>query len=983
MIQGKKIFKNKAVKIWAIVSSILTAVLLVANILLSTVFYVPVCQKFGKERKILDQINQEALVFTPDFETKEAARANGEKVNETINEEGMVLLKNDNNTLPLTNAKKISVFGHNSVDIVTGGTGSAAGINDGHVKGLKESLEGAGFEINPTLWNFYNSGAAGEKRSDAPALSVSGSASALSTGETPYANYTDTVKNSYNDYKDAALIVISRIGGESWDIPRNTMDGKGISEDAHHLQLDINEAELIKNVCAAGFEKVIILLNSSTTFELGFLDDVNNYGYDARIDACIWMGIPGDTGVMALGRILKGEVNPSGHTIDTFSRDFKTDPTWVNFGNDTYTNIPDKKYGNYAYVDYEEGIYLGYRWYETAYAEIKAGNYVPEEYDSIGDLTERADKWYSDHVVYPFGSGTSYTTFTQKITNTSALNAISLDNTKSIKIDVEVENTGDIAGKEVVQVYVSAPYYLNGIEKSAVVLAGFAKTPLINAHSKTTVSVTVDMYNVASYDYNDANGNGFNGYELEHGDYSFYVSKNSHTSIENFQLKLNTDYRYEKDPITDTAVVNRFDDADDNLGSVMSRADFTGTFPEARTDAEKVLSAELNAAINSTANNNPNNYTTRPTYGEDLSTDEQGNVIEFKSLAGIEYDNNEIWDKVLNVVTYNEMVSLVNVGAFMTNRIESIHKEMTTDADGPAGFADFIGNASTSPIYQVNHYCCEPIMAATWNVDLLEDLGEAVGNEALVGDLRNDGGMPYSGWYAPGMNMHRSPFGGRAGEYFSEDSFLTGMMGAYEIKGAMSKGVYTMVKHFACNEQETNRNGVSTWLTEQTLREIYLRPFEMAVKIGGTRGMMSSFNRIGSMWTGGDYRLLTATLREEWGFRGMVICDYNYATPYMDVAQMVYAGGDLNLWGIGSPTWSPKKSSAADMTILRQCTKNILYTTANSNLLNANVIGRKLPYWQIYMLIADAVIAAGLIGWGVAVIVKALKKEEKNHSEQT
>jgi len=783
MNAGKKILKSIAVRIWFIFTAILTAVLITANVLLSTTYYPIVCQVLGRERAVTESSNINAQEYTADFKTKEDARANGEMVNETINEEGMVLLKNDNNALPLTNAEKISVFGHNSVDIVTGGSGSAAGADDGHVKGLKDGLEGAGFEVNPALWNFYNSDAAGEKRSDAPALSVSGTASSLSTGETPYADYTDDVKNSYKNYKDAALIVISRIGGESWDIPHTAVEGKGINSEAHHLQLDVNEAALIKEVCAAGFNKVIVLLNSSTTFELGFLDDVNNYGYDAKIDACIWMGVPGDTGVMALGRILKGDVNPSGRTVDTFERDFKTNPTWSNFGNNTYSEVSDKKWGNYAYADYEEGIYVGYRWYETAYAEIKNGRYIPDGYDSIAGLTERADKWYSDHVVYPFGSGESYTAFKQKITNLSALSAISLDNVKSVKIDIEVENIGDTAGKDVVQVYISAPYYLNGIEKSAVVLAGFAKTPVINAHSKKTVSVTVDMYDAASYDYNDANKNGFSGYELEHGDYTFFISENSHTPIENFNLKLNSDYKYEKDPVTGEAVINRYENADDDLGTVMSRADFAGTFPKERTEEEKILSSDLNAAINSTDNNNPNTYTTRPTLGAELSTDSAGNVINFNSLSGVAYDNDEIWNKILNAVTYDEMVNLVNKGAFNTVKIESIGKAATTDADGPAGFADFIGVGNTSPIYNVSHYCCEPIMAATWNVELLETIGKSVGNEALIGNQRGDG-MPYSGWYAPGINIHRSPFGGRAGEYFSEDSFLTGMIGAYEIKGA-------------------------------------------------------------------------------------------------------------------------------------------------------------------------------------------------------
>ena len=296
------------------------------------------------------------------------------------------------------------------------------------------------------------------------------------------------------------------------------------------------------------------------------------------------------------------------------------------------------------------------------------------------------------------------------------------------------------------------------------------------------------------------------------------------------------------------------------------------------------------------------------------------------------------------------------------------------------------GGSPTAPVYGVAHYCCEPLMAATFNVDLLFEIGEAVGNEALCGNERGDS-MPYSGWYAPGMNIHRSPFGGRAGEYFSEDPYLSGMLGAYEIKGAMTKGVYTQVKHFAVNEQETNRTGVCTWLTEQSLREIYLRPFEKAVKIGGTRGMMSSFNRVGAKWTGGDYRLLTSILREEWGFKGMVISDYNAGTPFMDCAQQAYAGGDLGLNAV-TTSWAPKKSSASDLNIMRQCTLNILYTTVNSNLVSVEVLGYMMPIWQIVLFVVDAVVALALVIWGIFAFKNAKnapevedKKDKKNSKD--
>ena len=959
------IFKHKGSRIWIIVTTIVVAIFLAANIVVNTLLYDIVCQAVGGRRPILaGDASGNAQYFDAEFDNKEDARKNGEAVNEEVTADGMVLLKNENKALPLAKGAKVSVFGKNSVNIVTGGTGSAAGTGE-YVKGLDESLKEAGFEVNQTLWKFYQDNkASGTGRSEGGGLSDASTGGVLlKTGETPYASYTDAVKNSYTEYKDAALIVLSRIGGESWDLPRtmNGVEGARNNSD-HYLQLDQNETDLIKNVCEAGFDHVVVLLNSSTTMELGFLDDETHYAYNSKIDAAIWMGVPGDTGVMSLGKILNGEVNPSGRTPDTYVRNFKNDPTWQNFGDNieskggNYVTSSSDKISNYnyAFVDYEEGIYLGYKYYETRAISEEAG-------------------WYKENVVYPFGYGKSYTTFTQEI-KSGKVSTLSLDakGNGSVTVEVEVTNTGSVAGKDAVQIYVTPPYTAGGLEKSHVLLAGFGKTGLLEPGQSQTLKITVDLYDVASYDYNDANANSHTGYELESGDYTFSLRNNSHDVIDSFTAVLHDTFNYVNDPTTGNKVENRFQDADDELKTVLSRNDWTGTFPTARTASEKALNNESLAAINSTQHNNPNTYTTKPTMGAEPEYDENGEKLyTFRSLIGVDYDD-EIWDKVLDQITFDEMKNLINKGAFKTVEVPSIGKAESIDADGPAGFADFVGNKDTSPIYEVTHYCCEPLMAATFDVALLEKVGTAVGNEALVGNQRG-GGMPYSGWYAPGMNIHRSPFGGRAGEYFSEDAYLTGMLGAAEIKGAMSKGVYTQVKHFAVNEQETNRNGVCTWLDEQTLRETYLRGFEKAVKVGGTRGMMSSFNRIGYRWTGGDYRLLTEVLRNEWGFRGMVISDY-LTTSYTNAKQEAYAGGDLGLNGPMN-SWSPSKTSTADLNVLRNCVKNILYTTVNSNLMSAEVLGYKLPYWQIALISVDCVLAAGLALWGVFAIRGAKKKQ--------
>jgi beta-glucosidase len=911
----------------------------------------------GKERRITASGTD--IAYVADFETKEEARLNGDAVNQRISEEGIVLLKNED-VLPLPEGSKISVFGKNSVNLVYGGSGS--GQSSGlYTKTLFQSLEGAGFIFNPDLKAFYeNNTLSGTGRTANPKMENDGNV-ILETGETPWANYTADVKNSFNNYKDAALIVISRIGGEGWDLPRSMTDKNGNpvagarNGDDHYLQLDANETELIKQV-ANTFEKVIIILNSSATLEVGFLTDPTHYAYHANIDAALWIGAPGDSGIMALGRILKGEVNPSGHLVNTYVKNHKLDPTWQNFGNyllangQMYTDIGDKKSNfNYAFVDYEEGIYVGYRYYETR------------------GFTDGED-WYNAHVIYPFGYGLSYTTFNQTIKNKAALEGKNIEKDKDIIVDVEVTNTGTVAGKDAIQIYVTAPYKNGEIEKSHVVLVGVAKSPLIEPGKSATVRVTLEPYAFASYDYNDANNNGFIGYELDGGDYVIRLGKNAHESFDTVTMKVvPLGIKYEKDLVTDNEVVNRFADADDELVVILSRADWAGTWPQPRTAAEKKISAATNAIINSIETNNPNNYDEFPILGE-------ANEVKFQDLVGKDYDD-PLWDQLLNNLTADELINLFNKGAFQTIQLNSINKPKTIEADGPTGFVNFMSNPAMGAVYGCASYVCEPIAAATYNPDLLFELGEAVGNEALVGDERGDG-APYSGWYAPGVNLHRSPFGGRVGEYYSEDPFISGIMGSNLIKGVASKGVNTFVKHLAVNEQETTRSGVSTWLDEQTLREIYLKPFEYTVKKGETKGMMSSFNRIGAVWAGGDYRLLYDILRDEWGFKGTVISDFNTGS-HMDSRQMAYAGGDLNLQNFGQE-WNPKKSSASDMTVLRINAKNILYTAVNSNAVNSEVLGYKNPLWVNALIIFDVIVVAGLAVWGVFAIRGALKKKEDN-----
>lgn len=929
-----RFFKYKKTRVWFIVTAVVLAFVILINVLASTVFYSLLSIVLGRERAILGT-GVEPVYFKK-YQTKEEARLAGNAVNERIVEEGIVMLKNQD-ALPLQQGAKISVFGKNSVNLVYGGSGSGGGTNKFAVS-IFESLTQVGFSYNPVLKGFYESSASGEHRSRNPEIE-SGNVPYLNTGETPQSMYTDNVKNSYANYKDAALIVISRIGGEGWDLPRS-MGENAYSEGDHYLQLDKNERDLIKAVCEAGFPKVIIILNSNNPIELGFLDDEDHYAYDSRINGCLWIGTPGDTGIMALGRILKGQISPSGRLVDTYARNFKNDPVWVNFGDDNGQRYNDS---SYRFIDYEEGIYLGYRYYETR-----------------GHI--EGETWYRDNVVFPFGYGLSYTTFTQQITNKEQLNNKKL--TKDVfSVEVKVTNTGAVAGKETVQIYVTPPYEDGKIEKPHVVLAGFAKTPLIEPGTFANVKIDIDPYYIASYDFADKNGNGFKGYELDAGDYIFKLSRNAHEVIDTFTLNVESGIRYEKDPVTDYDVVNRYEDADDELGSLLSRTNFAGTMPQARTQAEKALSSQSKAALDSVATNNPINVP----ISRYPMVNAEGN-LSLKDILDKDYED-EVWDELLDMLSISEMVNLVTDGQFKTAAVPSINVPATIAADGPFGFVNFMGDPT---VYDCCYYASEVVLASTWNIDLAEELGEAVGDESLIGNERGDK-LPYSGWYAPGLNIHRSPFGGRAGEYFSEDPFLSGKMGANEVKGARSKGVITFIKHFAVNEQETHRMGAATWLNEQSLREIYLRPFEIAVKEGQTLGVMSAFNRIGTMWTGGDYRLLTEILRNEWGFRGAVVSDYNSNNKYMDARQMIYAGGDIHLFAINSKKFTPNYSSATDITILRNATKNILYAVANSNIRDCDVVGYKAPIWVVCMYIADAVIAAGLALWGALAIRKMLK----------
>ena len=922
---------------------------------------------FGSQRPIYsDEVT--SVYPTQKASNKAEAFANAQEVNLKLAEEGFVLLKNENAALPMNRGARISVFSKNSVNLSYGGSGSG-GFDTSNNKDLYESLNDAGFVTNPTLKSFYESSQSGPVRTANSSDLDNGDNQKIATAETPQSKYTDAVKNSYADYSDAALVVITRIGGEGFDLPRYQGDSEGaVSPDSHYLELDQNEIDLLTAVTDGTFKRVVVVFNTPSSFEATFLKDSAYAAFADKIDAAVWIGFTGSNGITALGEILNGDVNPSGRLVDTWAADFTKNPSFVNFGTGCLPDTTDKYDGGMYYsVDYEEGIYVGYRYYETR-----------------GETD--GEDWYNANVVYPFGYGLSYTTFDWTVGDASA-SEIELGTT--ITVPVTVKNTGSAAGKDVVQLYASAPYTLGGIEKAHKVLVGFAKTKLLQPGESETVTASFDPYSAASYDYRDANSNGISGYELEAGEYTLYVSRNAHESEKAIALNLAADVQIGTDPTTDSEVVNRYTDSEDFLDSdwqldtMLSRADWEGTWPTPQTAQQHAGTDRLYEEIRSEEHNNPTDFDSEeyPWFGEEPTLTLR-DLLPSAEAEGYEpvvsYDD-ERWEELMMGCDEEEMIALINNGAYHTLAMEGVGLPATIHGDGPSGFTCFMSKEQVNGTCQ---YVSEPVMASTWNINLMTELGEAIGEEGTIGDKAT--GQPYSSIYAPGVNIHRSPFGGRCSEYFSEDPFISGMMGAAEVQGIQSRGVLPTVKHFVANEQETHRSigGDLSWVSEQTLREIYLKPFEYTVKLGETRGIMTSFNRIGTRWTGGDYRLLTEILRNEWGFNGLVICDFNTIPQYMIPRMMFYAGGSLDLATQQSAMWTDcDTSDAGDAIVLMRAVKDVMYALVNSNAMNAEVIGYNPPIWQEYLHWIN-IGAFTLVGvWLVLAIVRTVRCNKRQKAK--
>lgn len=853
-----------------------------------------------------------------------------------IAEEGIVLLKNDG-TLPLAADSNLNVFGWASTNPCYGGTGSGA-LSDAYpTVSLLQGLEDAGFNLNTELSDFYTA-----YRADRPEVGMW--AQDWTLPEPTADSYTDEMMANAKEFSDTAMVVITRVGGEGADLPTdvskvtytdNSTEYKDFEAGEHYLQLDRTERDMLDLVCS-NFDNVIVVYNGANAMELGF---INEY---SQIKSAIWCPGTGQSGFEALGEIVAGTVNPSGKTSDTFVADLTATPTWNNFGYFKYDNMDEYAYtsNNFktgeeetalpSFVNYVDGIYVGYRFYETAAAE--------------GLIN------YDDTVVYPFGYGLSYTTFTQE------MGAISEDN-GTISFDATVTNTGDVAGKDVVEVYYNPPYTNGGIEKASANLIQFEKTEVLQPGDSQTITVSFDAEDMASYDTYGAGC-----YVLEAGDYQISINSDSHNVIDSQTYTVASTVTYdESNPRStdETAAVNEFAYAEGDV-TYLSRADGFANYADATAaPASMSMSDEAKATFLNNSNYNPEDYNND---SDEMPTTGAKNGIKLADLRGVDYDDAQ-WDSLLDELTISDMDTMIAIGGYQTSAASSVGKIMTVDCDGPASINNnFTGIGSVG-------FPSAVMIASTWNKNLALKFGESIGKMADE--------MEVSGWYAPAMNTHRSAFAGRNFEYYSEDGVLSGYMATNAILGAEEYGVYAYMKHFALNDQETNRTEMlCTWANEQSIREIYLKPFEMSVKEGGAKAVMSSFNYIGTQWAGGTSALCNTVLRDEWGFRGFVLTDYFGVYGYMDSDMGIRGGTDCMLVAYDTETnHVTDTTSATGVLAMRQACKNIMYTVVNSRAYDPENLTEGLMNWQIMAIVIDVIFAALIIFLEVLAI-KGFKKDQ-------
>ena len=848
-------------------------------------------------------------------------------VAEEIMEDGIVLLKNES-LLPLNETKKLNIFGWESINPAYGGAGSG-GINDLYdIVSLNQGFENAGFSINQELVDFYNNYGA-----DSPEMSIQKQSWTLP--EPPVDTYSDELIKNAKEYSNVAVVVLSRKAGEGHnDIPmdvskaaydNNSDKYDDFSEGEHYLQLSQTEKDMVDMVCS-NFDDVIVIYNGANQFELGFVDEY------PQIKSVVWCPGTGNVGFNALGKVFSGEVNPSGKTPDTFIYDMTTAPWWNNAEKTEYTNLADMAVEGMnagtaqvyapAFTNYVEGIYVGYKYYETAAQE--------------GAID------YDKTVQYPFGYGLSYTKFEQKMGELEEKDG-------QISVDVEVTNTGDVAGKDVVEVYYKPPYTNGGIEKSSANLIEFAKTDLLQPGESQTVTVTFSIEDMASYDENNAKA-----YVLEKGDYVISINSDSHTVLDQKTYTADTDVVYEgenKRASDDTAATNVFEDAKGDV-TYLSRADHFANYEEATAAP---ASAELGEPYVSEYHLNSNFDKTTYLNDEDvMPTTGADNGLTLADMRDADYDDPR-WEKLLDQLTVDEMANMIAMAGYQTAAMDSVGKVATLDFDGPAAINNnFTGVGSIG-------FPIEVVVASTWNKELAQAWGECMGKISQE--------MGAEGWYAPGMNTHRTAFGARNYEYFSEDGVLSGNMGAKAVEGAGNYGVYSYIKHFAL--YEGNAKMVSVWSNEQAIREIYLKPFEISVKQGGANAVMVSWSFLGDKWTGESSNLMNTVLRDEWGFRGMALTDFfrNNGHGFMNADAALANGVDAML-----STFNGEENNVANpehptsVLQMRNACKNVMYTVVSSWAYDGEHEETGMENWKKAGIGIDIVIALFIAGMEVLVI---------------
>lgn len=943
--------------------------------------------------------------FDENGEQATAARESGKALAEDVEEDGAVLLKN-NGALPLKN-NKVNVFGWTGSDggFIPQGTGSGTGSRNDLVTflgGLKE----AGIEYNETLAAAYD--ALGWKRVEGgsyviEAIGEEAYDKYYGVTEAPESFYTNELMNNAKAFSNTAIIVLGRILGEGNDYSHKQYVNHGDDDANRRLQsISALEEVLIQKVCD-NFENVIVVTNTTNPIELGFADD-------DKIDAVLHMGTPGTRGAIGLANLLCGKANPSGKLADTWAYDLTTAASYATSGREgvgsylDITNDPSLNNRQNKYSEYLEDIYTGYFWYETA------------DEEGFWDTQYAKTRWgitngYEDVVQYPFGYGLSYTSFDwlvksakimrgSTVINESIADGATITKDDKLVIEVNVTNTGSVAGRDVVELYYSAPYTKGGIEKPSIRLGAFAKTPLIQPKQFATVVLEMNVEDMKSYDCYDKNNNGFMGYELEKGDYTISLRSDVHTpketidNVNSYKLNVANDIRYETDSATGYTVQNQFTtytntvsgasstvnepfsvkphsiDGSENAGTItyLTRASFTTTFPEERGENKSAgnLKNDVHGLPSSPINEEG---AVAPKFG---SKETQWTI---QDLFGVDYDDpSGMWDELVSQLDFDTACTLITRAGFGTIAIESIGKPKTYDTDGPSGFNT---NVTGGNNLKAVCYPSSTVLAQTWDWYMAYQVGLAIGIEGNA--------LGIDGWYGPGANLHRSPLGGRNFEYYSEDPQLAGIMCAYHVRGAKEKGVLAYIKHIGPNECDTGRNGAYKWLTEQSLRELYLKPFELAVKIGGSNGLMASVDRVGGARCTGSYALLTEVVRNEWGFNGTVITDYYQSGIVNDIDEGIRCGNSQVLHPDGQKSWFDDIDSATAKYYIHKSAKDILYSYAETKhfaetaqgLESGSLIGETHDVfaWWVPVIIVIDVTAAGLMGfWIFMALRKSLKK---------